>query len=607
MTVPFWAWAAFCAFIVAMLALDLFVLHRRAHEVSLREAATWTAVWVAMGLAFAGVLWAWRGGGSAQSYLAGYLIEKSLSLDNVFVFAVIFSAFAIPPRYQHRVLMYGIAGALVMRAAFILAGAALLEHFHVVSYLFGAVLLVAAVKMLRGGIDHQMQPQRSRVLRALSRILPATQQPHGQRFLVRERGRLLATPLLLALIVVETTDVIFAVDSIPAILAVTTDTFVVYTSNVFALLGMRALYFLLAGAAAQVRFLQPGLAVILAGIAAKMLTADLYEVPGWVSPAFIAVVLAVVAALSVRDSRRRARTPDPPQEELRSRSDAVRLLSRTDPSRLPPGTHLRDAFVIVTAMEELATDLMLLAARDDGRLNVPQQLRFGLSGSELVRLAAARRVDVVRGRVAVLDTAPTGDPLLDEALASMAAGRRGEPTAKAWVARQRPRLVQRYLARLEEAGTIRADRRTVLGFIPVTRWTIVDTARAAQARARLQAVASSPGSADSEQAALAGLASAIGVTRYVPGIDGAARKRLKEAARRDRPAGTVTSAVAGATSGSDAATAAATDAATRAATDAAVRAATDAAIAAAIDAATAAAVSAAHDAGHHGGAAGGHH
>ena len=304
MTVPIWAWAAFAAFVVMMLALDLFVLHRHAREVSLKEAAVWSAVWVAIGLGFGALLWAWRGAGPAQAYLAGYLIEKSLSVDNVFVFAVIFSAFAIPLRYQHRVLMLGILGALVMRAVFILAGAAALDRFHLVSYLFGAVLLLAAVKMARG--RGSVQPRRNPALRALGRILPATDELRGQRFLVRDGGRLLATPLLLALIVIETTDVIFAVDSIPAILAVTTDTFVVYTSNVFALLGMRALYFLLAGAAGRIRYLQPGLAVILAGIAAKMLTADLYEVPVWVSPAFIAVVLAVVAALSIRDSRRLA-------------------------------------------------------------------------------------------------------------------------------------------------------------------------------------------------------------------------------------------------------------------------------------------------------------
>jgi tellurite resistance protein TerC len=322
-TVPFWAWAAFAAFVVAMLSLDLFVLHRRAREVSLREAAIWSAVWVAIGLGFGCVLWAWQGGATAQSYLLGYLVEKSLSLDNVFVFAVIFSAFAIPLRYQHRVLMLGIIGALIMRAAFIVAGVALLDRFHAAIYLFGAMLAFAAVKMARGGslgggpggpggpggggaAGHR-QPQDSRLLRAVSRFLPATSKLHGQRFLVREQGRTLATPLLLALIVVETTDVVFAVDSIPAILAITTDTFVVYTSNVFALLGMRALYFLLAGSAGRFRYLQPGLAVILAGIAVKMLTSDLYKLPTWASPAFIVTVLAVVAVLSVRDTRRDSR------------------------------------------------------------------------------------------------------------------------------------------------------------------------------------------------------------------------------------------------------------------------------------------------------------
>jgi hypothetical protein len=261
-------------------------------------------------------------------------------------------------------------------------------------------------------------------------------------------------------------------------------------------------------------------------------------------------------------------------------------------------------------MDELGDDLLLLAARPDGTLAIPPKLRFGLSGSELVRLAAARRVDIVRGRIAILDTAPTGDALLDEALASMTGGRR-EPTAKAWVARHRRGHVERYLARAEAAGTIRAQRRKALGFIPMTRWTVLDTARAAQARARLQAVAASTGNVDAEQAALAGLATAIDATRVVfPGLAGsAARKRLRQAAKREPAAADAARAAAGAADAS-AAQRAATDAATRAAMDAAVRAATDAAVSAAVDAATQAAVSAATDAGHHGGhggAVGGHH
>jgi len=310
LTAPVWAWAAFLAFVIAMLALDVFVLHRGAHEVSLREAGIWSAVWIIIGLGFGGLVWAWAGGGTAQAYLAGYLIEKSLSVDNIFLFAAIFSAFAIPARYQHRVLMFGIFGALLMRAAFIAAGISLLEAIHPVIYVFGAMLLLAAFNMLRGGTH--APPERSRALRWLRRWLPVTDRLHGRRFVVRaddgkRRGRLLATPLLLALVVVEATDVIFAVDSIPAILAVTTDPFVVYTSNVFALLGMRALYFLLAGAAGRLRYLRPGLAVILAAVAVKLLLADVWEFPAWSAPAFITAVLAVAAAASLRDARRGGR------------------------------------------------------------------------------------------------------------------------------------------------------------------------------------------------------------------------------------------------------------------------------------------------------------
>ena len=305
MTVPLWAWAAFLAFVVAMLVLDLFVLHRRAHEVSLREAAAWSAVWLIVGLGFGGLVWAWAGSGGAQAYLASYLIERSLSVDNIFVFAAIFAALAIPARHQHRVLMLGIIGALLMRAAFIAAGIGLIEAIHPVIYVFGAILLVAAASMLRG--DSHAAPREPRVLRVLRRVLPVDTRLHGQRFVVRDAGRLLATPLLVALLVVETADVIFAVDSIPAVLAVTTDPFIVYTSNVFALLGMRALYFLLAGAQDRVRYLRPALAVILAAVAVKLLLADVWKLPAWSAPAFIIAVLSVVAVASVLGNRRQAR------------------------------------------------------------------------------------------------------------------------------------------------------------------------------------------------------------------------------------------------------------------------------------------------------------
>jgi hypothetical protein len=261
-------------------------------------------------------------------------------------------------------------------------------------------------------------------------------------------------------------------------------------------------------------------------------------------------------------------------------------------------------------MDKLGEDLLLLAVSSDGTLAIPDKLRFGLAGSELVRLAAAGRIEIVRRRIVIRDTAPTGDPLLDEALASMAGGWR-EPTAKAWVARDRRGLVGRYLTRAEAAGIIRAHRRKALGSIPLTRWTVLDTARAAQARARLEAVAASTGTVGPAQAALAGLASAIDVTRFVfPGRAGTAtRKRLREMAKRESSAAVAASAVTSAASGPQRA---AVDAATGAAVDAAVRAATDAAVSAAVDAATSAAVSAATDAAHHAGghsgaAGGGHH
>lgn len=265
-------------------------------------------------------------------------------------------------------------------------------------------------------------------------------------------------------------------------------------------------------------------------------------------------------------------------------------------------------WAIVTVMETLAEDLLLLAVRPNGKLGAAPKLRFGLSGSELVRLAAARRVDIVRGRIVVLDAAPTGDDLLDAALQSMAGGRR-QPTAKAWVARSRPGLVDRYLDRLAAAGVIRAERRQVMGLFPGTRWVVVDTARQAQVRARLDAIASgsvAPGSLDSEQAAFAGLAGAIGLSALIyPGFAGAAaRKNLKKAATRERSESPAVGAVADASDAADHAR----DAAMRAAMNASVQAATDAAVAASIDAATQAAISASADAAaHHGGAAGGHH
>jgi tellurite resistance protein TerC len=290
-------WGAFVAFILAMLAIDLFVFHRDAHEVSFREAAIWSAVWVAMGLGFAGFLWVWQGPDVTGEYLAGYLIEKSLSIDNIFVFALIFGYFAVPSRYQHRVLFWGVVGALVFRAVFIAAGAALLENFHWTIYVFGAFLVITGIRMARSSEVH-VDPANNPVLRVFRRVVPVTDDYDGQRMLTRRAGRWMATPLLAVLVIVETTDVVFAVDSIPAIFAVTDETFLVFTSNAFAILGLRALYFLLAGMIGRFRYLRFGLAAVLAFVGAKMLLADVWKTPIWVSLGIIVVTIGMSVLIS---------------------------------------------------------------------------------------------------------------------------------------------------------------------------------------------------------------------------------------------------------------------------------------------------------------------
>ncbi len=298
MMVEWWAWAAFAGFIVAMLLLDLLVLHRNAHEVSMKEAATWSGIWIAMGLGFGAIVWAWGGGQPASECLAGYLIEKSLSVDNIFVFVLLFSYFKVPLQYQHRVLFLGIVGALVFRAIFIAGGAALLENFHWMIYVFGGFLVLTGVKMARHK-DLEIHPEHNPVLRLLRRAVPMTSDYRGQRFFVREAGRRLATPMLAVLVVIETTDIIFAVDSIPAIFAVTRDTFLVFTSNAFAILGLRALYFLLAVMMGRFRYLKVGLAAILVFVGAKMLVSEFYKVPIWASLSVIALTLATAIAASL--------------------------------------------------------------------------------------------------------------------------------------------------------------------------------------------------------------------------------------------------------------------------------------------------------------------
>ncbi len=291
-------WIAFTAFVLAMLALDLGVFHREAHEVGFREALAWSVVWIALSLAFNAWIFLQFGRTKGLEFLTGYLIEKSLSVDNVFVFILLFASFAVPKAYEHRVLFWGILGALVMRAAFIAAGAIILQRFHWVVYVFGAFLVLTGFRILFRG-DAEVHPERNPVLRLFRRFVPVVAEYHGPRFTLLRDGRRHATPLLLVLVAIEATDLVFAVDSIPAIFAVTNDPFIVYTSNIFAILGLRALYFLLAGAVGKFRYLKVGLGLILVFVGAKMLLLGVYKIPTVLSLLAVAGILAgsIVASL----------------------------------------------------------------------------------------------------------------------------------------------------------------------------------------------------------------------------------------------------------------------------------------------------------------------
>ncbi len=292
-------WIAFIAFISVFLALDLGVFHRKAHVVPPREAAAWTLVWVTLAVLFGiGVLW-WKGTETGIAWFTGYVIEYSLSVDNVFVFALIFGAFAVPRELQHRVLFWGVVGALVMRFVLILAGAHLIETYHWIIYLFGAFLVFTGVRMAMSGGEHNSHPEQNIIVRFARRHLRVLPEYHGQQFFLRTAVGLAATPLLLALITVETSDLIFAVDSIPAIFAVTTDPFVVFTSNAFAILGLRSLYFLLADAADRFRYLKLGLSGVLIFVGAKMLLTELVKIPPVISLVVIIGILvgSIVASL----------------------------------------------------------------------------------------------------------------------------------------------------------------------------------------------------------------------------------------------------------------------------------------------------------------------
>lgn len=291
-------WVGFNVFVLAMLALDLGVFHRDDHEVTAKEAGIWTVVWIAVALAFGGVLYWWQGTTVAIEYLTGYVIEKSLSADNIFVFVLIFTYFQVPAKYQHRVLFWGILGALVMRGALIAIGATLLASFSWIMYLFGAFLLFTGLRLLTQK-EVAVDPGKSGVVRLVRRVLPVTEKYEGHNFFVRRNGRLMATPLFVVLAIVESSDLMFAVDSVPAIFAVTQDPFIVYTSNVFAILGLRSLYFLLANVMGKLRYLKVGLSLILAFVGAKMLLANTFHIPPLVSLSVILAVLAITIGASL--------------------------------------------------------------------------------------------------------------------------------------------------------------------------------------------------------------------------------------------------------------------------------------------------------------------
>jgi tellurite resistance protein TerC len=319
--VPLWGWFAVLGVILAMLVLDLF-MHRDAHVIKFREAALWSAIWVALGVSFGAFLWMVYGGEIGQQYFAGYLIEKSLAVDNVFVWAIIFTYFAVPREYQHRVLFYGVLGALVFRGIFIAAGSALIASFSWILYLFAAFLLVTGYRMLRQRNAH-IDPSRSRALAWFQRRMPMIDEYRGQRFWLRRNGVLIATPLLAVLVLVEVTDIIFAVDSIPAIFAVTSEPFLVFTANAFAILGLRAMYFLLADMMHRFIYLKAGLALVLIWVGMKMLLKiDVFYIPTTISLAVVATIIGVSIWLSLRATKGQGRhAPDVEAAPFRVRDE----------------------------------------------------------------------------------------------------------------------------------------------------------------------------------------------------------------------------------------------------------------------------------------------
>jgi tellurite resistance protein TerC len=320
-----WMWVGFNVFVLAMLAVDLLIFHRKSHEVSMKEASAWTVVWISLAMVFNAGIYSYFGPEVGLQFLTGYLIEKALSVDNIFVFVLIFAYFKVPPQYQHRVLFWGILGALVMRGSMVGLGALLIKQFHWIIYVFGAFLVITGIRMATQK-EHDIEPESNPVIRLIRKVWPVTNRYHGDKFFIREevdgKGlRTVATPLFVVLVMVETTDLIFAVDSVPAIFAITEDPFIVYTSNVFAILGLRSLYFLLAGVIHKFHFLQIGLSLVLIFVGTKMLMTDYYKIPVGISLGVIALILITSVVASLMFPKQLAESDPVEHDPLESRPD----------------------------------------------------------------------------------------------------------------------------------------------------------------------------------------------------------------------------------------------------------------------------------------------
>jgi tellurite resistance protein TerC len=310
--IPIWVWFAFIGGVLVMLALDLGVFNRKAHVVTIKEAAIWTSVWVSLGLAFGAMMFVWQGQQKGLEWITGYLIEYSLAVDNIFVFVLVFAAFAVPPQYRHRVLFWGIIGALVMRGTMIAVGAQLIKEFHWILYVFGAFLVFTGIRMLMAKSDEHVDLEKNPAVKLARRFFRISPEYDGQKFFTVKNGVRMATPLFLVLVFIEFTDLIFAVDSIPAIFAITTDPFIVFTSNVMAILGLRSMYFLLADIVDRFVYLKTGLAVILTFIGVKLLLLDIFKIPTVASLAVVVTILVIsVVASLIKTAGQPAPTLEP--------------------------------------------------------------------------------------------------------------------------------------------------------------------------------------------------------------------------------------------------------------------------------------------------------